>query len=49
MNQDPVLDPMDLFAQVYAEQTPQLREQAAQLRAELDGRARRRGDRDCRR
>ncbi|NEC84616.1 pyruvate dehydrogenase (acetyl-transferring) E1 component subunit alpha [Streptomyces sp. SID12501] len=35
MNQDPALDPMDLFAQVYAEPTPQLREQRAQLRAEL--------------
>src|SRR4051812_49218464 len=36
MNQDPVLDPMDLFAHVYAEPTPQLREQQAQLRAELE-------------
>ncbi|QQC90384.1 pyruvate dehydrogenase (acetyl-transferring) E1 component subunit alpha [Streptomyces alfalfae] len=36
MNQDPVLDPMDLFSHVYAEQTTQLREQAAQLRAELE-------------
>ncbi|WP_415947500.1 pyruvate dehydrogenase (acetyl-transferring) E1 component subunit alpha [Streptomyces sp. KLOTTS4A1] len=36
MNADPVLDPMDLFTHVYAEQTSQLREQAAQLRAELD-------------
>lgn len=36
MNADPVLDPMDLFAQVYAEQTSQLREQAAMLRTELD-------------
>ncbi|MFJ8005767.1 pyruvate dehydrogenase (acetyl-transferring) E1 component subunit alpha [Streptomyces fagopyri] len=35
MNQDPVLDPMDLFAHVYAEPTPQLREQEARLRAEL--------------
>ncbi|MFD9327319.1 pyruvate dehydrogenase (acetyl-transferring) E1 component subunit alpha [Streptomyces sp. NPDC060065] len=35
MNQDPALDPMDLFAHVYAEPTPQLREQEAQLRAEL--------------
>ncbi|MEU3598871.1 pyruvate dehydrogenase (acetyl-transferring) E1 component subunit alpha [Streptomyces sp. NPDC006798] len=35
MNADPVLDPTDLFAQVYAERTGQLREQAAQLRAEL--------------
>jgi pyruvate dehydrogenase E1 component alpha subunit len=36
MNQDAVLDPMDLFAHVYAEPTPQLREQQAQLRAELE-------------
>ncbi|MEU7644389.1 pyruvate dehydrogenase (acetyl-transferring) E1 component subunit alpha [Streptomyces huasconensis] len=36
MNQDPLLDPMDLFTHVYAEQTSQLREQAAQLRAELE-------------
>ncbi|WJV47426.1 pyruvate dehydrogenase (acetyl-transferring) E1 component subunit alpha [Streptomyces flavofungini] len=36
MNEDPALDPMDLFTHVYAEQTGQLREQAAQLRAELD-------------
>nr|BFD83785.1 pyruvate dehydrogenase (acetyl-transferring) E1 component subunit alpha [Streptomyces sp. Xyl84] len=35
MNQDPPLDPMDLFAHVYAEPTPQLREQQALLRAEL--------------
>jgi 2-oxoisovalerate dehydrogenase E1 component alpha subunit len=35
MNADPVLDPADLFAQVYAEPTPQLREQAALLREEL--------------
>ncbi|MET9294466.1 pyruvate dehydrogenase (acetyl-transferring) E1 component subunit alpha [Streptomyces sp. NPDC003077] len=35
MHQDPRLDPMDLFAHVYAEQTGQLREQAALLRAEL--------------
>ncbi|MCZ2524712.1 pyruvate dehydrogenase (acetyl-transferring) E1 component subunit alpha [Streptomyces sp. NPDC059506] len=39
MNADPVLDPMDLFAHVYAEPTPQLREQAEQLRAELDAEA----------
>ncbi|MET8474160.1 pyruvate dehydrogenase (acetyl-transferring) E1 component subunit alpha [Streptomyces sp. NPDC006422] len=39
MNQDPALDPMDLFTDVYAEQTPQLREQAALLRAELDAEA----------
>ncbi|CAM5480926.1 pyruvate dehydrogenase (acetyl-transferring) E1 component subunit alpha [Streptomyces abikoensis] len=35
MNQDPPLDPMDLFTHVYAEQTAQLREQAELLRAEL--------------
>jgi pyruvate dehydrogenase E1 component alpha subunit len=35
MNADPVLDPADLFAQVYAEPTPQLAEQAALLRDEL--------------
>ncbi|MEV0480477.1 pyruvate dehydrogenase (acetyl-transferring) E1 component subunit alpha [Streptomyces sp. NPDC050508] len=35
MNQDPVLDPMDLFADVYAEPTPQLREQRDQLASEL--------------
>ncbi|MEU7568882.1 pyruvate dehydrogenase (acetyl-transferring) E1 component subunit alpha [Streptomyces fradiae] len=39
MNADAVLDPMDLFTHVYAEQTAQLREQAAQLRAELDAEA----------
>ncbi|MFJ7245712.1 pyruvate dehydrogenase (acetyl-transferring) E1 component subunit alpha [Kitasatospora sp. NPDC098652] len=32
---DPELDPMALFTHVYAEPTPQLREQAAQLAAEL--------------
>ncbi|MBH5336010.1 pyruvate dehydrogenase (acetyl-transferring) E1 component subunit alpha [Streptomyces pactum] len=36
MNDDPVLEPMELFEHVYAEKTGQLREQAAQLRAELD-------------
>ncbi|GAA1922669.1 pyruvate dehydrogenase (acetyl-transferring) E1 component subunit alpha [Streptomyces sodiiphilus] len=35
MNADPVLDPAGLFDHVYAEPTPQLREQAATLRAEL--------------
>ena len=33
---DLTADPMDLFTHVYAEQTAQLREQAAQLRAELE-------------
>ncbi|WP_328502375.1 pyruvate dehydrogenase (acetyl-transferring) E1 component subunit alpha [Streptomyces sp. NBC_00457] len=36
MNQDPALDPMDLFAHVYAEPTPQLRQQREQLAAELE-------------
>ena len=36
MNEEAALDPMELFTHVYAEQTPQLREQAAMLRAELD-------------
>ncbi|MFJ9466390.1 pyruvate dehydrogenase (acetyl-transferring) E1 component subunit alpha [Streptomyces caniferus] len=36
MNADPELDPMDLFTDVFAEQTSQLRAQAALLRAELD-------------
>ncbi|RDG36324.1 pyruvate dehydrogenase (acetyl-transferring) E1 component subunit alpha [Streptomyces corynorhini] len=35
MNAEPALDPMDLFAHVHAERTSQLREQEAQLRAEL--------------
>jgi pyruvate dehydrogenase E1 component alpha subunit len=35
MHAEPQLDPMELFEHVYAEPTPQLREQAAQLRAEL--------------
>ncbi|MFC8064401.1 pyruvate dehydrogenase (acetyl-transferring) E1 component subunit alpha [Streptomyces sp. NPDC057293] len=39
MNQDPELDPMDLFAHVYAEPTSQLREQRALLRAELEAAA----------
>jgi 2-oxoisovalerate dehydrogenase E1 component alpha subunit len=36
MNQEPALDPMDLFAHVYAEPTPVLREQAAMLMAEIE-------------
>ncbi|MFF3012893.1 pyruvate dehydrogenase (acetyl-transferring) E1 component subunit alpha [Streptomyces sp. NPDC057939] len=36
MNAEPVVDPMDLFAHVYAEQTGRLREQADLLRAELE-------------
>ncbi|MCC9740548.1 pyruvate dehydrogenase (acetyl-transferring) E1 component subunit alpha [Streptomyces sp. MNU89] len=36
MNEEPVTDPMDLFAHVYARRTSQLREQAEQLRAELE-------------
>ncbi|MER6525505.1 pyruvate dehydrogenase (acetyl-transferring) E1 component subunit alpha [Streptomyces sp. NPDC001508] len=36
MNRDAAPDPMDLFAHVYAEPTPQLREQQAMLRAELE-------------
>jgi 2-oxoisovalerate dehydrogenase E1 component alpha subunit len=39
MNAEPALDPMDLFTHVYAEQTGQLREQAALLRAELEAEA----------
>ncbi|MGH3343018.1 MAG: pyruvate dehydrogenase (acetyl-transferring) E1 component subunit alpha [Carbonactinosporaceae bacterium] len=35
MSVDPELDPMELFAHVYAEPTPQLREQAALLAEEL--------------
>ncbi len=35
MNADPVLDPMEIFAHVYAEPTPQLREQRDQLAAEI--------------
>ncbi|WP_103528251.1 MULTISPECIES: pyruvate dehydrogenase (acetyl-transferring) E1 component subunit alpha [Streptomyces] len=35
MNAEPLLDPRDLFAHVYAEPTTQLREQDAMLRAEL--------------
>ncbi|MEW1723652.1 pyruvate dehydrogenase (acetyl-transferring) E1 component subunit alpha [Streptomyces sp. NPDC093109] len=39
MNAEPALDPMEIFAHVWAEPTPQLREQAALLRAELDAEA----------
>ncbi|MFE9684566.1 pyruvate dehydrogenase (acetyl-transferring) E1 component subunit alpha [Streptomyces sp. NPDC006285] len=47
MNQDPVLDPMDLFAHVYAQPTMHLLEQEAQLRAELDAEAGRHEDDDA--
>ncbi|MFD9443553.1 pyruvate dehydrogenase (acetyl-transferring) E1 component subunit alpha [Streptomyces sp. NPDC060006] len=46
MNQDPALDPMDLFAEVYAQPTTQLLEQEALLRAELDAEARQHEDED---
>ncbi|MFF8710227.1 pyruvate dehydrogenase (acetyl-transferring) E1 component subunit alpha [Streptomyces sp. NPDC015184] len=46
MNADPVLNPMDLFAHVYEEQTTQLREQAARLRVELDAEQDRNGHDD---
>jgi 2-oxoisovalerate dehydrogenase E1 component alpha subunit len=36
MNQEPDLRPMDLFDHVFARRTPQLEQQAALLRAELD-------------
>ena len=39
MNQDPALDPMDLFDHVYAQPTTHLLEQESQLRAELDAEA----------
>jgi pyruvate dehydrogenase E1 component alpha subunit len=39
MNADPVVDPMDLFEHVYAEPTPQLREQREMVRAEIAGAA----------
>ncbi|MFE7317724.1 pyruvate dehydrogenase (acetyl-transferring) E1 component subunit alpha [Streptomyces sp. NPDC057555] len=39
MHTDPPLDPMDLFDHVFTRQTGQLRDQAAQLRAELDAEA----------
>ncbi|GGU58904.1 pyruvate dehydrogenase E1 component subunit alpha [Streptomyces albospinus] len=39
MNAAPPLDPMDLFDHVFTRQTSQLRDQAAQLRAELDAEA----------
>ena len=35
MNQTPTVDPLSLFEHVYAEPTPQLREQREQVRAEL--------------
>lgn len=39
MNTEPVVDPMDLFAHVYDEPTPQLREQQEMVRRELAGTA----------
>lgn len=36
MNADPVTDPLDLFEHIFATPTPQLREQRAQLAAELE-------------
>jgi pyruvate dehydrogenase E1 component alpha subunit len=36
MHAEPPLDPMELFAHVFAEPTPQLRQQEAMLRAELE-------------
>jgi pyruvate dehydrogenase E1 component alpha subunit len=39
MNADPALHPLDLFAHVHARPTAQLREQAEQLRAELEAEA----------
>ena len=35
MNTDPIVDPLELFEHVFAEPTPQLREQRAQLAAEM--------------
>lgn len=39
MNAEPKIDPMSLFEHVYAEPTPQLREQAEMVRAEIAGSA----------
>jgi pyruvate dehydrogenase E1 component alpha subunit len=39
MNEDPEVDPDELFTHVYAEPTPQLREQRAWLREELAARS----------
>lgn len=39
MHAEPQVDPMTLFEHVYAEPTPQLREQAAMVRAEIAGSA----------
>ncbi|MEU1007157.1 pyruvate dehydrogenase (acetyl-transferring) E1 component subunit alpha [Streptomyces sp. NPDC005890] len=46
MNQDPELDPMDLFDHVYAETTTQLREQRALLRAELEAEQEQHGEQE---
>ena len=37
MNLDPQTDPLELFDHVFADPTPQLREQRAQLASELEG------------
>jgi 2-oxoisovalerate dehydrogenase E1 component alpha subunit len=39
LGEEPVVDHRDMFAHVYAEMTPQLREQAAGLQAEIDAAA----------
>lgn len=46
MNQEPELDPMDLFDHVYAETTAQLREQRALLRAELEAEQEQHGEQE---
>jgi pyruvate dehydrogenase E1 component alpha subunit len=44
MNLTPTVDPLDLFTHVYAEPTPQLREQREQVRAELAAAQEQEGD-----